>query len=375
MKTLPVVLSALCLAGVIQVGSARADVTVLEQDVARDLSSKEKARQRRGARATASPQATGSQALIDNSHLEWFINTNITFTTSSSASGAVSEASYTQAVNATTANGGTVATTLNDAFDGYNALCVSLNNSTGPCSRGGPNYAIYNNNGPATTECDGRQVVLSPQTIGPLTVQRKIFVPTDDAFARWLNIFTNTSGGAVTFTMVTSNNLGSDSNTRIVSSSSGDASVTTADTWATTFQNYSGTTSSDPRIGHVFGGTGAPVGLTNVNFADGDDNPFWAYSLTLAAGETRIIANFATGQPSKAAANEQAAALATFPLTARQCLSTTEMTQIANFLVTPGEPPPIPTLSETAFILLTLLLLTFGLWRLSSRSGPRPGVA
>src|ERR1700728_3920524 len=51
--------------------------------------------------------ATGSQSLIDNEGLQFFINTNITFTTSSSASAAMSEASYTHSVAASTLNGGT----------------------------------------------------------------------------------------------------------------------------------------------------------------------------------------------------------------------------------------------------------------------------
>jgi hypothetical protein len=50
--------------------------------------------------------ATGSYALIDAAGLKYFINTNITFNTTSSASGAASEASYTQAVSASTLNGG-----------------------------------------------------------------------------------------------------------------------------------------------------------------------------------------------------------------------------------------------------------------------------
>src|SRR5262249_20343578 len=152
-------------------------------------------------------------------------DTNITFSTSSSASGAMSEASYTHAVAATTANGGVVMSTLNDAYDGYNAMCISHNNTVATCETGNANFSIYNKNGVATTECTGpisgvhRQVVLHSQTIGPIEVQRKVFVPDNDSFARWLNIFTNTSGSLQTVTMVTSNNLGSDSNTIIDSSS------------------------------------------------------------------------------------------------------------------------------------------------------------
>jgi uncharacterized repeat protein (TIGR01451 family) len=288
----------------------------------------------------AGVDATGSVQLVDAGGLQYFINTNITFTTSSSASGAASEASFTAPVVATTSGGGTTMLyPLSDMFDGYNALCVSLTNSTGVCSAGNPNFSVYEKNGPAAVdtsvpavpECTNRQYILPAQTIGGLSVRRKVYVPTNDQYIRWMNFFTNTTGAPITFTMVTSNNLGSDSNTRVVTTSSGDATVTTGDLWATSFQNYSGNTSSDPRIGHVFQGSGAPTPLANINFVNGDDNPYWVYSITLAPGQTKIIANYATGQGTKAAAAAQAAAIAAFGLSAQQCMSATELAEVTNF--------------------------------------------
>jgi uncharacterized repeat protein (TIGR01451 family) len=284
--------------------------------------------------------ATGSIGLIDASGLKYFINTNITFSTTSSASGAASEASYTHAVAATTSGGLTTMSTLNDMFDGYQTLCVSLTNATTQCQTGNANFSIYNKNGPpvfdatvpAGPNCTNRQVAFPVQTIGALSVSRKVYVPPNDTYARWMNFFTNTSGSPVTFTMLTANNLGSDSNTVIVNSSNGDAVAQITDTWISSFQNYSGNTSSDVRIGHVLQGTGAPTPVSNIFFQNGDDNPFWVYSITLAPGQTKAILNFVTGQPSKAAANAKAAALALLPATSTQCLSAAELGQIVNFL-------------------------------------------
>ncbi|MBV9496725.1 MAG: DUF11 domain-containing protein [Acidobacteria bacterium] len=292
-----------------------------------------------GAKLHAQANATGSAQLTDQSFMKYFIDTNITFSTSSSASGAMSEASYTQPVMASTSAGGVTSSTLNDAFDGYQTICVSQTGATGPCRTGDANYTIYNMNGPATVDttvpatpaCTGRQIAFNPKVIGPLTVSRKVFVPTNDSFARWINFFTNTSGAPVTFNMLTSNNLGSDSNTIIVSSSSGDAVATTADTWVSTFQNFSGNTSSDPREGHVLQGTGAATPLSIINFANGDDNPFWGYTITLAPGQTKAILNFVTLQPTKAAANSNAARIAGLPTTTTQCLSSAELGQVVNF--------------------------------------------
>jgi hypothetical protein len=321
------------------------------------------------------PKATGSQALVDASGLKYFINTNITFSTSSSASGAMSEASYTHAVAATTLNGGTVASTLNDAFDGYNTLCLSLDNSVATCETGNSNFAIYNKNGPATTECTGtasgvnRQVVFPTQTSGSIAMSRKVFVPDNDSFARWLNYFTNTGATAQTVTMVIANNLGSDSNTIITNSSTGSTTSpfndTTA-TWVATFQNYSGTTSSDPRQAAVLQGPGATVPLAGINFANGDDNPYWGYTFTLQPGQTRIIANFVALGPSKAAVAAKASSLASLPTNAVQCMSAQERAELVNFAAaTPSVPAPGP--GRLALGLLIALLIAIGFLALRPR--------
>ncbi len=279
------------------------------------------------------PSSTGSISLIDASGLKYFIDTNITFSTSSSASGAVSSASYTRAVVASTVAGGTIASTLSNAFDGYGAICVSFTGAVGGCRTGNANYTIYNKNGAApTNECSGRQFVFPAQTIGALSVNRKIYIPTDDAFARWLNVFTNTSGAPVTFNVISSNNLGSNANTIITGSSSGTIPPTTADTWVTTFQNFSGTTSTEPRLGHVLQGPGAATPLTGINFANGSDLPYWAHTVTLNPGETKILMNFVTGQGTKAAAATQAAALTALPPTSLECLTPTERSEVSNFV-------------------------------------------
>jgi IPTL-CTERM motif len=334
-------------------------------------------------------KATGSQALIDSSGLKYFINTNITFSTSNSASGAMSEASYTAAVAATTLNGGTTSSTLNDAFDGYGAICIGQVGNTGPCpeeeggdrgakaharaalpTKGGtPAYTIYNQNGAATTECDGRQIVLPTQTIpvvgGSIQVSRKVFVPANDSFGRWLNIVTNPGATPVSFNLIVGHNLGSDSNTKIVTSSNGNNTAETSDTWINSFQNYSGTTSSDVRLGHVLQGPGAINPVTFINFVDGDDEPYWDYALTLAPGETRIIANFVAGQPSNAAAAAKAAQLVGLPTNATQCLTPAERTAITNF---GAVAQPVPTLGRTGLFALGLLLAGFALLVLRRRS-------
>jgi hypothetical protein len=292
----------------------------------------------------ASPAlATGEVALIDSNGLEWFFNTGITFVTTSSASGAAYEAAFTQAVSASTTGGGIVMSTLDDAFDGYNALCISQTGQTGPCTTGSADYDIYNNNGVGAFDPDssGRQYVLNPQVIGDLTVVRKFYVPDDEAFARWLNIITNNGAAPVTFTVVTSNNLGSDSDTIIFDTSNGDTTADLTDTWVGTMEDFSGATSSDPRLGHILQSEGAPVPLNNIFFANGDGNPYWSYELTLAPGETQIIMNFATGQSDRDRVRGKCQELldGTLALQALRYMTATELSQVVNIIMGAPEMP------------------------------------
>jgi uncharacterized repeat protein (TIGR01451 family) len=300
----------------------------------------------------------GSVGLIDAAGLKYLINTDITFTTTRSASGAASEAAYTHAVAASTSAGATVMSSPSDEFDGYGAICVSLTNAAGRCATGDANYTIYNKNGgptpfdatvPAGPACTNRQLVYPAQIIGGLSVSRKVFVPTNDTFIRWMNFFTNTTGAPITFTMITANNLGSDSNTVITNSSNGDTVAQATDTWITSFQNYVSGKSTDVRTGVVIQGTGAPTPVSAITFVNGNDRPFWDYTITLAPGQTKAILIFSTGQPSKAAANAKSASLALLPATSTQCLSATELSQVVNFVTSTDMSITKSTTTTTAF--------------------------
>jgi hypothetical protein len=142
--------------------------------------------------------------------------------------------------------------------------------------------------------------------------------------------------------VITANNLGSDSNTIITGTSNGTLVPTTSDTWVATMQNYSGTTSSDARLAHVMQGPGALVPLNKINFVNGDDNPYWAYQLTLAPGKTAIIMNFAVAQPSKAAAAAKAAQLVSLPANATFGMTSDELGEVVNFQLSKASPSGPP---------------------------------
>jgi hypothetical protein len=351
---------------------ATADVSIVERRGATIKSTKS------GKGKKPITNATGSIALVDAQGMKYFINTNITFSTSSSASAAMSEASYTHSVSASTLNGGVTQSQLNDSYDGYQSICLSLNGLVNaPCETGNANFVMYNKNGaPPTSECLGsvsgvnRQLVFPTQTQGNLQFFRKVFVPDNDQFARWLNYFTNTGTTPLTVTMETGNNLGSDNNTVITATSSGSLTVDTTDTWVATFQNFSGTTTSDPRLGHIMWGPGAATGLAGIFFQNGNDNPYWGYTFTLQPGETKIIMNFAVNQPSKAAAAAKAAQLVGLPDNALQCLSTAERSEITNFAAALPI-AEVPTLSQVSLVALGLLLAAAAIFHVRRRAVAR----
>lgn len=285
---------------------------------------------------SVSATATGSKKFISANHLKWFVNTNITFATTSSATGAMSEASFTQSIPVTTSAGGTVAAKPNDAFDGYNSLFVDVAGTTlaKPAN-------TYNQNGAATDDpnCVNEQVIFPIKSMQGLDVSRMVYVPADGDFARWMNTFTNPTDTAITVGVGTGNNVGSDNNTIITGSSNADTTADLTDTWIGTMQNYSGTTSGDVRLAHVIQGPGAPVTPSAVHFVPGDDNPYWAWDITVQPGETVSLMNFAVGEPSKAAANAGAGELAALTpsgdgtVPGLRCLTDAQVGSIRNFAV------------------------------------------
>ena len=145
--------------------------------------------------------------LKDGANTKYFINTAVDpLIDTSLASGAVTNATYTKTVTVTSTFIGftpwwgftTVYTVqfeitepLTPAFVGFNGLTVvGVNNVQLP------DPVIYNPGEGVTEECmqgnANRQLVFQPQSFPThnLTLQRKVFVPHNDEFVRWLNIIT-----------------------------------------------------------------------------------------------------------------------------------------------------------------------------------------
>ncbi len=115
------------------------------------------------------------------------------------------------------------------------------------------------------------------------------FFPEDEGYARQTVLFTNTSGSPVTYDLWFDGDLGSDSDTTILATSSGDTEVDATDLWA---RSWDGGDDGDPHLGFVWGDGLLPIS-NDPEYGDGDDDlDFQFAAVTLDAGETVALVFF-----------------------------------------------------------------------------------
>ena len=75
------------------------------------------------------------------------------------------------------------------------------------------------------------------------------------------------------------------------------------------------------------------MGLSTLNFVNGDDNPYWSWDITVQPGETVTLMTFAVGEATKAAAATTAAQLAVLApaLGPLRCMDAATVNSVANF--------------------------------------------
>lgn len=109
------------------------------------------------------------------------------------------------------------------------------------------------------------------QILKGLEVSRKVFVPTTEDWARYLEILHNPTTSPITAKVWVGGDLGSDSDTVILATSDGDTTFETTDRWLATDDNCDGC--GDPSLAHVFDGDGRE----SIDYADIDEDNLWYY--------------------------------------------------------------------------------------------------
>ena len=276
---------------------------------------------------------TGTATAVDGAGMKWrFFADNHSST--SWASGALDNgATFGGKVVASTLHGALASQTMHQSpFDGYGALQLSVNGAKAVTY----DPVVKETKDASCPPASGTQFDLAVQTISGVAVSRQLFVPANDHFARVDQTLTNTTSAPVTVVLSNPyNNLRSNISP-IVSTSTG-AAPSTADLWIGTFNGFgTGTTSTQARVGNVVQGPRAPVPLASLSMPGPRGAPEWTYSITLAPGQTRIVANYVVADPTLAQRNFDSFRLAQTGTNALECLSPAQIGELANFV--PGGP-------------------------------------
>jgi protocatechuate 3,4-dioxygenase beta subunit len=200
----------------------------------------------------------------------------------------------------------------------------------------------------ATTDQNGREIIIHQNGIANLSVTRKIFVPLSGYFARYLEVLSNPGTTPVTVDMKVSTNFrynlenGFAIPPRVITTSSGNPILNVADPddWVViggdqdldAFQ----TSSAVPAVAHVFAGVEAPLPTSSASFATDPGNTFgqltetWQ-NVTVPAGATVSFMHFVVQENSQAAAQAAASRLVQLPSESVADLSSADLAAIQNF--------------------------------------------
>jgi hypothetical protein len=212
----------------------------------------------------------------------------------------------------------------------------------------------------ATSELGGRQLAISQTGLAGLDVTRKVYVPQDGYFARYLEILKNSGGSPVTvdirltsnfrFISKVQNGFTFNREPRIVSTSSGDTLLSVADPaardhWVVIDDDEDGdpflSTTNLPATAHIFDGPNSALMTSSTVYDIDFNNSFgqlqetWS-SVTVPAGGQAVLMHFTAQQTGRNAALASAQRLDQLPPEALAGLSAAELAAIQNFVVPAG---------------------------------------
>lgn len=169
-----------------------------------------------------------------------------------------------------------------DAYDGMFRMAFSIDGGA------------FKNFVPSSADGDdtNNTVTLSDDVAGSVTAGRKIYVSPTDGFARYLESFTNNGPSDISVVVRISGNLGSDSFTTVLGTSSGDLTIDATDL---SFTTDDGTNNGgDPALSFAYGdGTGGGLSAAQII----TDSITVEQTFTVGAGEVKSFLHFA-GQSS-----------------------------------------------------------------------------
>ena len=219
----------------------------------------------------------------------------------------------------------------NGSIDAYNdGLILRLYNGAGATGTFAQTPA-------AVSEDAARELALRQLGFFGLDVTRKVFVPADGYFTRYLEQLTNPTSSPITVDLAIESGLGSGFQTTIVATSNGGTTFGAGDRWLVTDDVDA---VGDPALAHVFAGANARATVSDASLV-GDALKYRWNAITILPGQTVTVMHFAVQQNTRARATASAQRLAQLPAEALEGLSPDEIASIVNFTVpTDGSNPP-----------------------------------
>jgi hypothetical protein len=184
----------------------------------------------------------------------------------------------------------------------------------------------------AVTEEEGRELVLGPALIGRLRVVRKIFVPNDDAFIRYLEILINRSDEEVAAQVRLQSSLSSSIRTTFIDTSSGDRIFDENDRWAITDETR--TSQNYPTVLHIFSDRFTRAQPSST-FFDHNGIISFAFDVAVPPGGRVIVMHLASKSDDQTAAAASAQAIDNLEGSVRKGISGAEGHEIVNFFALP----------------------------------------
>ena len=172
--------------------------------------------------------------------------------------------------------------------------------------------SAYYGNGPGELDPTGRSLVMGVQDMGyGVNFQRKVYIPEDSAFVRWINKIENTNDEEITAYLIVNGLL--ETFSEVIATSSGDGYADQTDDWILTgsFGEPIEPPEEPPApntlvptepffTAHILNGSGDGPDLEYIDFL-GDGGPtlrgpsndaFWVYEVNVPAGETVVVMHF-----------------------------------------------------------------------------------
>jgi hypothetical protein len=223
-----------------------------------------------------------------------------------------------------------------------------------------------------TSVQNGQEIDITQANLDGLSVTRKVYVPNNGYFSRYLDILTNPGSTPVTIGVqyvsnIRPTNFGFPG---VINTSTGDSDPTNLDDWMTVgdsldqdpMQTFQRSNFVIPELAFVYQGAGAPLQATSASFnllpvtiitqifAGGNSDigqveSEWN-SVTIPPGGSVAFLNFAAQQTSRAAALAAAQRIVQLPSETLTGISSTELSEIVNFAATAtSTAPALPALN------------------------------